>query len=67
MLETRTDKVLDAHTHSCTFAGELMTDVFWNWKGMPMVEFMQQETAVMSEVYCRTLKCYVESFRTKGV
>jgi hypothetical protein len=33
-----------------------MTSVFWDRKGVPIVEFMQQGTTVMSKVYCETLK-----------
>jgi hypothetical protein len=34
----------------------MMASVFWNRKGVLMVEFMQQWTTIMSEVYCETLK-----------
>jgi hypothetical protein len=46
----------------------LMAAVFWDRKGVLMVEFMQEGTTVMSEVYCKTLKknC-VGQFRKKGV
>jgi hypothetical protein len=27
-----------------------------DWKGVVMVEFMQQETTIMSEAYCKTLE-----------
>jgi hypothetical protein len=37
-------------------ARKLMTAVSWDRKGILMVEFMQQRTTVMSEVYCETLK-----------
>jgi hypothetical protein len=45
-----------------------MATVFWDRKGVLMVEFMQQGTTVTSEVYCKTLKnnC-VGQFRTKGM
>jgi hypothetical protein len=33
-----------------------MTTVFWDRKGVLKVEFMQQGTTVVSEVYCETLK-----------
>jgi hypothetical protein len=48
-------------------ARKLMAAVFWNRKGVLMVEFMQQGTTIKSEVYCETLKKCVGSFRTKGV
>jgi hypothetical protein len=37
-------------------ARKLMAAVFWDRKGVLMVDFMQQETTVTSEVYCETLK-----------
>jgi hypothetical protein len=39
-----------------TSARKLMTAVLWDRKGVLMVEFMQQVTTVISEVYCKTLK-----------
>jgi hypothetical protein len=36
-------------------ARKLMATVFWDRKGVLMVEFMQQGTTVL-EVYCETLK-----------
>jgi hypothetical protein len=33
-----------------------MAAVLWDRKGVLIVEFMQQGTAIMSEVYCETLK-----------
>jgi hypothetical protein len=53
------------HTHSLNkpkklkqtlFARKLMATVSWDSKGVLMVEFMQQGTTKMSEVYCETLK-----------
>jgi hypothetical protein len=52
------------HTHSSNkqkkfkqmSAGRLMATVFWDRKGVLMVEFMQQGTIMMSQVYCKTLK-----------
>jgi hypothetical protein len=38
------------------FARKLIITVFWYRKGVLMVEFVQQGTIVMSEVYCKTLK-----------
>jgi acyl-CoA thioesterase len=52
------------HTHSPNrpmkfkqmSARKLMRAVFWDRKGVLMVEFMQQGTTVMSQVYCKILK-----------
>jgi hypothetical protein len=33
-----------------------MEAVFWDGKGLLMLKFMQQQTTVMSEVYCKMLK-----------
>jgi hypothetical protein len=33
-------------------ARKLITTVFWDRKGVLMVEFMQQGTTITSEVYC---------------
>jgi hypothetical protein len=33
-----------------------METIFWGSKGVLMVEFMQQRTTAMSEVYCEILK-----------
>jgi hypothetical protein len=33
---------------------ELLATVFWDRKGVLMVEFMQQGTTIMSEVHCKT-------------
>jgi hypothetical protein len=64
------------HTHSpkpknfkqTLSARKLMVTVFWDRKGVLMVEFMQQATTITSEEYCETLKKnYVGTFRTKGV
>jgi histone-lysine N-methyltransferase SETMAR len=38
------------------FARKLMAFVFLDRKGVLIVEFMQQETTIMSQVYCKTLK-----------
>jgi acyl-CoA thioesterase len=37
-------------------ARQLMAAVFWDRKGVLMVEFMQQGTIIMSQVYYTTLK-----------
>jgi hypothetical protein len=44
-----------------------MVTVFWDRKGVLMVEFMQQGATVTSEVYCKTLKNCIRPFRTKDV
>jgi hypothetical protein len=43
-----------------------MAAVFWDRKGVLIMEFMQQGTTITSEVYCRMLKKTVWPFRTKG-
>jgi hypothetical protein len=65
---------VDAHIHKNrprkfkqTSAEKLMATVSWDRKGVLMVEFMQQETTITSEVYCETPKNCVGPFRTKGV
>jgi hypothetical protein len=50
-----------------TSARNLMATIFWDRKGVLIVEFMQQGTTITSEVYCETLKSCVGPFRTKGV
>jgi hypothetical protein len=44
-----------------------MAAVFWDRKGVLMVEFMQQGTTVTSEAYCGTLKNCTGPFRAKGI
>jgi hypothetical protein len=52
------------HTHSPnkpekfkqTSTRKLMATVFWDRKGVLMVEFMQQGTTITSEVHCKALK-----------
>jgi hypothetical protein len=39
-----------------TSATKLMATGFWDRKRVLMVEFMEQGTTIMSEVYCKTLK-----------
>jgi hypothetical protein len=39
-----------------TSARKLMAAVFWDRKGVLMVEFMQQGTTITSQVCCETLK-----------
>jgi hypothetical protein len=38
-----------------------MSTVFWDMKGMLMVQFMQQKTKITAEAYCKTLE------KTKGM
>jgi hypothetical protein len=64
-VETKEQSKQWKHTHSPNKpknlnkylpARKLMAAVLWNWKGVLMVEFMQRETTVTSEVYCETPK-----------
>jgi hypothetical protein len=48
-------------------ARKLVATDFWDWKGVLMVEFMQQRTTVTSQMYCETLKTCMGPFGTKGV
>jgi hypothetical protein len=43
-----------------TYTRKLMAIIFWGRKGVLMVEVIQQEATITSEIYCETL-------RTKGV
>jgi intergrase/recombinase len=43
-----------------------MATVFWDRTEVLMVEFIQQETTITSQVYSETLKNCVGSLRTKG-
>jgi hypothetical protein len=47
------------------FARKLMRTVSWDRKGVPMVEFLQQETTTMSKVYCKTLKKLCRAIQNK--
>jgi hypothetical protein len=47
-------------------ARKLMTPVFWDRKGVLMVEFMQKGTTVMSEVDCKTLKILYRAIQNKS-
>jgi hypothetical protein len=54
---------VDAHTFikqaekvEQTSARKLMATVFWDRKGVLVVEFMQQRTTVTSKVHCGTLE-----------
>jgi hypothetical protein len=51
----------------CLPARKLMATVFWDRKEVLMVGFMQQGTAIMSEVYWRTLKKLQRAIQTKAV
>jgi hypothetical protein len=64
-IETKEQSKQWMHTHSpnkpkkfkhCLPARKLKTTVFWDRKGVLIMEFVQQTTIVMSEVYCKTLK-----------
>jgi hypothetical protein len=44
-----------------------MAPVFWDRRRVLMIEFMQQETTVMSQVYCEALKNCINPFRRKGM
>jgi histone-lysine N-methyltransferase SETMAR len=46
-------------------ARKLMAVVFWNWKGVLMMEFMQQGTTITSKVYCKTLKKLCRAIQNK--
>jgi acyl-CoA thioesterase len=50
-----------------TFARKLMAAVFWDRKGVLMVEFMQQGITVTLEAYCKKLKNCIGPFRMRGV
>jgi hypothetical protein len=62
-VETKEQSKQWMHTHSPNkpkkfkqTSRKLMASVFWDRKGVLMVEFTHQGTTVMSEVYCETLK-----------
>jgi hypothetical protein len=63
-VETKEQSKRWMHTHSQNkpkklkqmSATKLMAAVFWDRKGVPMMEFMQQGTTITSEVYCETQK-----------
>jgi hypothetical protein len=42
-----------------------METVFWDRKGVLLMEFMQQGTTIMPQVYCETLKKCIGPFRKK--
>jgi hypothetical protein len=63
-VETKEQSKQWMHTHSPnktkkfkqTLSACLKATVFWNRKGVLMVEFMQQGTTITSKVYCEKLK-----------
>jgi hypothetical protein len=65
-VETKEESKQWMHTHSpnkprilnerCLPARKLMATVFWDRKGVLMVEFMQKGTTITSDVYCETRK-----------
>jgi histone-lysine N-methyltransferase SETMAR len=64
-VETKEQSKQWMHTHSpnkprklkqTLSARKLMATVFWDTKGVLMVDFMLQGTTITSEVYCETLK-----------
>jgi hypothetical protein len=64
-VETQEQSKKWTHTHSpkkprkfkqMLSARKLMVTVFWDRKGVLIVEFMKQGTTIMSEVYCKTPK-----------
>jgi hypothetical protein len=73
--ETKEQSKQWMHTHSPNKLKSLnkhlparkLMAVFWDMKGMLMVEFMQQGMTVMSEVYFKTYKKCVGPFRAKGM
>jgi hypothetical protein len=48
-------------------ARKLIAAVFWNRKGVLIVEFMHQGTTITSEVYCEALQNWLEPFRIRDV
>jgi hypothetical protein len=52
----------------CQKANGICLSVFWDCKGVLMVEFVQQGTSeATSEMYFKTLKNCIGPFKTKGV
>jgi hypothetical protein len=47
-------------------ARQLMVTVFWDRKGVLMVELVQQGTTLTSEVYCKTLKILRMAIQNKS-
>jgi hypothetical protein len=48
-------------------ARKLMAAVFWDGKGVLMMEFMQQGTTITLEVYFKTLENCIRPFGKKDV
>jgi hypothetical protein len=46
-------------------ARKLRATVFWDMKGMLMVQFMQQKTKIKAELYCRTLEKLCRTIQNK--
>jgi hypothetical protein len=42
-----------------------MATVFWDRKRVLMVKFLQQETTIMSEMYCETIKKLCMAIQSK--
>jgi histone-lysine N-methyltransferase SETMAR len=56
----------DGILHKQTLSSrKLMATVFWDMKGVLMVEFMQQDTTIMSWMYCETLKKLCRAIQNK--
>jgi hypothetical protein len=64
-VETKEQSKQWMHTHSpnkprkfkqTLSVRKLMATVFWDMKGVLLVDFMPQGTTITSEVYCETLK-----------
>jgi acyl-CoA thioesterase len=63
-IETKEQSKQWMHTHSSnklkkfkqTSGRKLMATVFWDRKGVLMVEFMQEGTTITSQIYCTALK-----------
>jgi hypothetical protein len=64
---------VDAHTFTkkprkfkqTLSARKLLATVFWDTKGVLLVDFMPQGTTITSEVYCETLKKLQRAIQNK--
>ncbi|GFU46073.1 hypothetical protein TNCV_2309141 [Trichonephila clavipes] len=45
----------------------IMTTVFWDWRGVFLVDFMPQGTTINSDIYCVTLQKLRRALQTNGV
>jgi hypothetical protein len=45
---------------------KLIATLFWDRKGVLLIEFMEPETTITLETYCKTLKNCAEPLKTKG-